>query len=88
MTASDRYNIEAQHFFINQHGQLEIAPPHKHVKLREKGLLLRYDQLTLLQRKEAKVISEKMAAFMAKIADIQQLAKHLAQQNKYTDPRK
>lgn len=88
MTEHDRYNIVAQHFFINQHGQLEIAPPHKHVKLREKGRLLSYDQLTLPQRREAKIISDKMADFMAKIGDIQQLAKHLAQQNKNTEPPK
>lgn len=80
--------VEEQQYKIDQQGKLAIAAPHEYKKLRSKGKLISFEELTLPQRQEAKALAKVMDAFMAKITEIQRVAKELKEQNKLVDPQK
>lgn len=80
--------VEEQQYKVDQQGRLAIAAPHEYTKLRSKGKLISFDELTLPQRQEAKALAKVMDAFMAKITEIQRVAKELKEQNKLVDPQK
>lgn len=80
--------FEEHQYKVDQHGRLDIAAPHEYTKLRNKGKLISFDELTLPQRQEAKALAKVMATFMAKITEIKRVAKELKEQNKLVDPRK
>ena len=80
--------LEEQQYKIDKQGKLAIAAPHEYKKLRDKGKLISFDELTLPQRQEAKALAKVMDAFMAKITEIQRVAKELKGQNKLVDPPK
>ena len=83
-----KLQLEEQQYKVDQHGRLAIAAPHEYKKLRSKGKLISFEELTLPQRQEAKALAKVMDAFMAKITEIQRVAKELKDQNKLADPPK
>ena len=85
---TQQQQLEERLYKINQHGKLDIAAPHEYAKLRSKGKLISFDELTLPQRQEAKGLGKTIETFMAKITEIKRVARELKEKNRLLDPPK
>lgn len=70
-------SIERQFYKLNAHGKLCLASTREYKKLQSAGLLLSFDDLTLPQRQEAKILAKNVENLLAKISKVQHLALEL-----------
>lgn len=80
--------LEKQPYKVDKQGRLAIAAPHEYKKLRNKGNLISFDELTLPQRQEVKALAKAIDVLMSEITEIQRFARELKERNKLLDPRK